>query len=47
MNCKKCSVDMTGLKQFKTKLGLLCEHCYNKYILKKPKDKSDSWTGND
>jgi len=45
VNCKKCGVDFTTLKQYETELGLLCEHCYNKYILGKSKTKTDSWTG--
>ncbi len=43
VNCVKCSVDLRGLQQYSTEYGQYCEHCYCKYILKKPKRHTDSF----
>jgi len=43
MNCNRCGVDVTTLEQFKHDNKTYCEHCYHKYVLKKPKATSDSW----
>ena len=45
MNCNKCGVDVTGLKEFIHESKRFCEWCYNKYVLGKIKPNCDSWTG--
>ncbi len=42
-NCAKCGADIKNLSKYKTKLGVICDFCYCKYILKTIKPNYETW----